>query len=717
MRKYGSSATDAGTASRNAKCLLQKVLNKIGNIEVSAQQAADAMLGNDSFFSTHKFRYVFIWDVLKRINIIRASERRMNEDVSDGSETEEVDTLDAQPERIVLDGDGNVTALTQFDQYVNRGALLKDLSLYDYVACIKMIRVNKKQGGSIAIEMQANNIDSTMHRRGRRSFKRYYFDMEDSFDDTFAQIVSPIPVIPQIVGHAPPSYPGNRPDETANNETVKRWTLNAKLFVQFYSYMFLPWDSDFDPRDPTMPHLHVLPWDDDTSWDNFCTIVKSWKFQSNEEGDNTMWYKRSTYRILNNMVSNLRQSGSARTLLMKWRSMMADTNEELTCKTVETKKQPSKGSVKDVVIGTDVLADDISMLQELLRNIFGVNDEVTFRQRQNLEKTNVYMQKQLTSLNFIHTASVINLDQSDFGGNIESLEDSIPTISQRPYLCYTVNQCITLRKSITSNVEPDLSAVDNKDGTDMSVFAVDISDGKTGIDQKVQIIQGNHVNIILSPAQMKIVTALKDSIEGGQLLGYLQGFPGAGKTTTAKKMEEATGLRVLYCGSTGTASAHFKSKTINSLLSLGLSIDNIDLASETTSPQIITKIVQLMDEYHLLLVDEASMLTPVTLARIDLRMRHCFDPNLPFGGKHILLCGDMWQFPPVSGLSKPALYQSAVVIATNKRVPNEAYRAGANLFTQFKLFVLNDQQRCEPDYADFLKPLRDMKIKYPITKE
>ena len=76
-----------------------------------------------------------------------------------------------------------------------------------------------------------------------------------------------------------------------------------------------------------MPHLQVLPWDDNTSWDNCCTIVKSWKFRSNDEDDNTMWYKRSTYRILNNMISNLRQSGSARTLLMKWRSMMADSNE------------------------------------------------------------------------------------------------------------------------------------------------------------------------------------------------------------------------------------------------------------------------------------------------------------------------------------------------------------------------------------------------------
>ena len=76
MRKYGSTASDAGTASRNAKCLLQKVLNKIGNIEISAQQAADAMLGNESFFTTHKFRFVFIWDVLQRIRIATASERR-----------------------------------------------------------------------------------------------------------------------------------------------------------------------------------------------------------------------------------------------------------------------------------------------------------------------------------------------------------------------------------------------------------------------------------------------------------------------------------------------------------------------------------------------------------------------------------------------------------------------------------------------------------------
>ena len=119
----------------------------------------------------------------------------------------------------------------------------------------------------------------------------------------------------------------------------------------------------------------------------------------------------------------------------------------------------------------------------------------------------------------------------------------------------------------------------------------------------------------------------------------------------------------------------------------------------------------------MLLVDEASMLTPVTLARIDLRLRQCLDPDVPFGGKHVLLCGDMWQFPPVSYLSNPALYQAAVVVATNRSVPNEAYRAGANIFTQFKLFILNEQMRCDKEYAEFLAPLRNPKIKYPITRE
>ena len=417
------------------------------------------------------------------------------------------------------------------------------------------------------------------------------------------------------------------------------------------------------------------------------------------------------------MVSNLRQSGSARTLLMKWRSMAADKKDDSAFETEETTtKQSVSGAPADIVVTTDDVTDDVALLEALLRNTFGVNDELTFRQKQNLQKTNAYLNRQLTSLNFIHKAHVINVDQSDVSESIEVSRKDIPQSSLRPYLSYTLDECVAMRKRILSNIQP-VSPVENGNANELGGVPIDNIDESTANDQKEEVILGKPVKINLSPAQIKIVGELKDSIEGGQLLGYLQGFPGAGKTTTAQKMEEVTGLRLLYCGSTGTAAANFKSETVNSLLSLGLSVDYIDLASDTTSPQTIAKIVRLMDYYHMLLVDEASMLTPVTLARIDLRLRHCFDPDLPFGGKHILLLGDMWQFPPVSDLSKPALYQSAVVVATNKKFPNEAYRAGANLFTKFKLFVLKDQHRMSKEYAEFLDPLSNMKKDYPITEE
>ena len=253
----------------------------------------------------------------------------------------------------------------------------------------------------------------------------------------------------------------------------------------------------------------------------------------------------------------------------------------------------------------------------------------------------------------LSTLRKIDLGQSDMNETIVISQSEIPEASLRPYLKLTVKECDTLRKKVSSSVEPD-SADNTENGIDVEREAVQNVDVMNGLDHKESVIVDDAVKIKLTAAQSLIVDALKEAIDGGQLLGYLQGFPGAGKTTTAEKLEDVTGLRILYCGSTGTSSAHFNSSTVNSLLSLGLSVDNIDLTKAISSPHMISKIVQLMDNYDLLLTDEASMITPVTLARIELRIRQCLNPDLPFGNKHILLFGDMWQFPPVSDLSNPA---------------------------------------------------------------
>ena len=74
----------------------------------------------------------------------------------------------------------------------------------------------------------------------------------------------------------------------------------------------------------------------------------------------------------------------------------------------------------------------------------------------------------------------------------------------------------------------------------------------------------------------------------------MQGSPGAGKTTTGKKIEDVTGLRVLYCGTSGIASADFKSKAIKSYIALGMNVEHIDIPKEITSANVLSKIVQLI---------------------------------------------------------------------------------------------------------------------------
>ena len=79
---------------------------------------------------------------------------------------------------------------------------------------------------------------------------------------------------------------------------------------------------------------------------------------------------------------------------------------------------------------------------------------------------------------------------------------------------------------------------------------------KTGLNHKEIVIVDDAVKIKLSPAQSRIVDTLKAATDCSHLRGVLKGFPGAGNPTTAE------------CGSNGTASVHFSSSTVNSLLLL-----------------------------------------------------------------------------------------------------------------------------------------------------
>ena len=121
---------------------------------------------------------------------------------------------------------------------------------------------------------------------------------------------------------------------------------------------------------------------------------------------------------------------------------------------------------------------------------------------------------------------------------------------------------------------------------------------------------------------------MESIIADGQMMAFLQGVPGAGKTTTAKELAIELGLKVIFSATTTTAAAIFKSVTINSVLKLGLSLNNFTYTSISYAKK--QDILDNLRETQLLVVDEASMMTPVTLARIDLHLRLSLESDLPF---------------------------------------------------------------------------------------
>ena len=87
---------------------MQKVLHKTGLIEVGAQQAAAANLGYNSFFSSHKFCYIFIWDAVRRLRNSTVGEN-LQHDNNDSDDFESV---------LEVDEEGNFFSITQFDKYI-----------------------------------------------------------------------------------------------------------------------------------------------------------------------------------------------------------------------------------------------------------------------------------------------------------------------------------------------------------------------------------------------------------------------------------------------------------------------------------------------------------------------------------------------------------------------------------------------------------------------
>lgn len=135
-------------------------------------------------------------------------------------------------------------------------------------------------------------------------------------------------------------------------------------------------------------------------------------------------------------------------------------------------------------------------------------------------------------------------------------------------------------------------------------------------------------------------------------LGYnvfLTGAAGSGKTYVLNQFIHYLRSHKIGVGitaSTGIAATHLHGMTIHSWAGIGIH----DYLSQSQLESLLEKsqLAKRFNDTKVLIIDEVSMLHGLRLDLVDQVCRAFKDAERPFGGLQVVLCGDLFQLPPIS---------------------------------------------------------------------
>ncbi|XP_066915086.1 uncharacterized protein [Clytia hemisphaerica] len=154
---------------------------------------------------------------------------------------------------------------------------------------------------------------------------------------------------------------------------------------------------------------------------------------------------------------------------------------------------------------------------------------------------------------------------------------------------------------------------------------------------------------------------------------------------------EPTKERILVLAPTGVAAINVNGTTIHT----GLIIPTTDFFPLNASSK--SNLQKKLSCVEIIMIDEVSMVPSRLFRNIDERLRKIFDVDKPFGGKSVLLCGDLYQLPPIFRdlIYKPDCSTVHGIIAFE-------------LWRSFQMAELTEvmRQRDDIDFIDLLNQIR-----------
>lgn len=133
---------------------------------------------------------------------------------------------------------------------------------------------------------------------------------------------------------------------------------------------------------------------------------------------------------------------------------------------------------------------------------------------------------------------------------------------------------------------------------------------------------------------------------------FLSGAAGTGKSSFVKYITENTNKKFVLLAPTGVAALNINGQTIHSFFDFDPNIELIPYESNDI-PKLELNKREFIKNIDFIIIDEASMVRVDMMDAIDYSLRiNGGNKNLPFGGKQIILVGDVFQLGPIFKPSK-----------------------------------------------------------------
>ncbi len=227
--------------------------------------------------------------------------------------------------------------------------------------------------------------------------------------------------------------------------------------------------------------------------------------------------------------------------------------------------------------------------------------------------------------------------------NVEKLKREIQDLNNK--IEESQNESIKLKKT-NSNLEQEIKQYQKevsrlnelKEQLEKELIKDDSRNLNVEEDEEEEIVNANATP---SSELNKEKSEIFNIMENTNNNMFITGKAGTGKSYLLKYFRRVTKKKVLYCAPTGIAALNIDGVTLHS----AFGYDNL---KEDAEIKLSANKVVLFKNIDTLVIDEISMVRVDVFNQIDKILRMVSDNNQTFGGKQVIVFGDLFQLPPIA---------------------------------------------------------------------